>query len=474
MSSLADRPELVGFFSYSRDDDEGSRGALSALRDAIQNELSAQLGRTRQNFRLWQDHAAIAPGTLWESEIAAAVAQSAFFIPMITPRVILSSHCRLEFESFLAREKALGRADLVFPMLYVSVPALEDEAQWRNDPMLSIIGARQWVDWRKYRHLDVNATAVREAVETFCSQIAKALRTPLPPPVAPAVQIVAADTVEEAAAQRRAEEERIAEQAAQQQAQADARRAREIEEARRKAEAERLAREAETKQRAEAEVRRAREAEEARRKADDERRDGTAVTGPSSAAAPVLFLVWALVAPIALQALRESGVFPTTGGNASYGVVLGILAALIPTIAIGFGGWRFARAGGRRIAVACAVTFVGFLAVPPATVMVAKLVSPDNAIFRSNLYALIVLFANAASGSVMMFAAAGISPFFRNGKIWAMFLLMWVGASELSFMLQKGIGLGSSPSLLLFAATRAVAYAVLGYWLHRAGAERRD
>jgi hypothetical protein len=39
MSSLADLPELVGFFSYSREDDEDSRDALSAFRERIQREL---------------------------------------------------------------------------------------------------------------------------------------------------------------------------------------------------------------------------------------------------------------------------------------------------------------------------------------------------------------------------------------------------------------------------------------------------
>ena len=68
MSSLADFPELVGFFSYSREDDEDSNGALSALRDRIQRELRGQLGRSFKSFRLWQDKEAIAPGKLWESE----------------------------------------------------------------------------------------------------------------------------------------------------------------------------------------------------------------------------------------------------------------------------------------------------------------------------------------------------------------------------------------------------------------------
>jgi hypothetical protein len=56
MSSLADLPDLVGFFSYSRKDDEDSEGALSKLRARIQRELRLQLGRS---LRLWQDAAAI-------------------------------------------------------------------------------------------------------------------------------------------------------------------------------------------------------------------------------------------------------------------------------------------------------------------------------------------------------------------------------------------------------------------------------
>ena len=86
MPSLADLPELIGFFSYSREDDQGSRGGLSDLRDAIQVELSAQLGRSQTDFRIWQDKAAISLGTLWENEIQQGIRQSVFFIPIITPR----------------------------------------------------------------------------------------------------------------------------------------------------------------------------------------------------------------------------------------------------------------------------------------------------------------------------------------------------------------------------------------------------
>ena len=173
MASLAQLPELVGFFSYSREDDEAFRRSLSALRDAIQRYLSAQLGRTKRNFRLWQDQEAIAPGKDWEAEITMAVEEAVFFIPIVTPRAVASKHCKFEFELFLARERALGRDDLVFPIHYILVPALLEEAERRDDPVLSIVAKRQYVDWRAYRSVSVNAPAFRKAIDRFCGKIAE-------------------------------------------------------------------------------------------------------------------------------------------------------------------------------------------------------------------------------------------------------------------------------------------------------------
>jgi hypothetical protein len=200
MSSLADLSDLVGFFSYSREDDHGSRGALSALRDAIQSELSAQLGRSHTDFRVWQDKAAIPLGTLWENQISDAINQSAFFVPIVTPRAMRSQHCTFEFESFLAREKELGRDDLVFPILYIPVPALEDEKLWRQDPVLKIVGTRQYLDWRDLRHLEHNSPEVRQKIERFCRNISSALRKPW-------VSLEERRREAEAEARQRAEEE---------------------------------------------------------------------------------------------------------------------------------------------------------------------------------------------------------------------------------------------------------------------------
>jgi MFS family permease len=175
MSSLAELNELVGFFSYSRRDDERAGGALSALRKRIHDELGLQLGR---DLRLWQDTAAIPLGTLWSDEINRAIAESVFFIPIVTPAAVGSEHCRFEFDSFLSREKALGRQNLVFPLVYIRVPGLEDKQQREASSVLQIIGARQHVDWQKYRFHDLNSQEVAQQIEMFCSNIVDALRQP--------------------------------------------------------------------------------------------------------------------------------------------------------------------------------------------------------------------------------------------------------------------------------------------------------
>jgi flagellar biosynthesis GTPase FlhF len=196
MPSLADLPDLTGFFSYSRRDDEHSQGSLSRLRAQIYNELRLQLGF---NFKLWQDTEAIAEGTEWEDEIKRAISESVFFIPIVTPSSVTSKHCRLEFQAFLDREEVLGRKNLVFPLLYVRVPALENEELWRQDSLLGIIGRRQYFDWQKFRHRSFTEGEIAERIAQFCQNIVESLHQPW---VSPAERRAA----EEADAKRAAEQ----------------------------------------------------------------------------------------------------------------------------------------------------------------------------------------------------------------------------------------------------------------------------
>jgi len=258
MASLADARDLVGFFSYSREDDEGSGGRLSKLRERIQEELRGQLGRTKRDFRLWQDKVAIAHGELWEDTIKKGISESLFFIPIITPTAVRSYHCKFEFDSFLAREKELGRSNLVFPILYIPVPALADDG-WRQDPLLEIIGSRQYEQWQNLRHLDPSSTEVALRVEKFCENICKALQQPWLSP----------QERQEAEARQRAEEDRRREEKLQEEARRVAEEERQREEKRRE-EARRVA---EEKRRGEEKIQ-----EEARQRAEAERRREEAET----------------------------------------------------------------------------------------------------------------------------------------------------------------------------------------------------
>jgi TIR domain-containing protein len=263
MSSLADLPDLIGFFSYSREDDADSFGALSALRTRVQGELRGQLGRTAKTFRLWQDKEAIPSGSLWESEIKNAVGQSVFFIPIITPTVVASPYCRVELELFLAREAELGRDDLVFPILYIDVPSLEDGARRQNDPVLSLIGRRQYVDWREFRYLDVASTEVRREVGRFCTHIRDALRHPWISPEERKQQ-------EQEVVRQQAEQRRRAQAEVDRRAEADARQRAADEERRRAAEAQ-AQQKADAQQKAAAETKRRLEEERRRSEAEEER-----------------------------------------------------------------------------------------------------------------------------------------------------------------------------------------------------------
>ena len=96
---------------------------------------------------------------------------SAFFIPIVTPHAIASKYCKFEFNAFLAREAELRRNDRVFPILYIPAPALEDEAQRRQDDVLKIIHVRQYANWPDIWLDDVASPEVGRQTARFCKDI---------------------------------------------------------------------------------------------------------------------------------------------------------------------------------------------------------------------------------------------------------------------------------------------------------------
>ena len=165
----------TGFWSYTGTDDTASRGRLSRLRLLLADELQAKIGR-EPRVQIFQDVAAIPYGANWEKEIRRALDQSSFLIPIITPAFLHSEWCCREVTHFRARQAALGRDDLVFPVHYLDVGAFETVRRHEcHDPgVLDHLRTHQWVDFRRLRLLPAEtdvlvAQKLDEVADAICA-----------------------------------------------------------------------------------------------------------------------------------------------------------------------------------------------------------------------------------------------------------------------------------------------------------------
>ena len=83
MTTGGKRLQPIGFLSYARQDDERSGRQLFELRRLLSDELQVLYGR--QEIKIFQDVAAIPPGAKWRQMITEAIANSTFFVPILTP-----------------------------------------------------------------------------------------------------------------------------------------------------------------------------------------------------------------------------------------------------------------------------------------------------------------------------------------------------------------------------------------------------
>ncbi|HEY0326586.1 MAG TPA: toll/interleukin-1 receptor domain-containing protein [Allosphingosinicella sp.] len=200
------RLKPVGFWSYSRQDDELSFGKLSNLRKLLMAEVQQQYGKER--VQIFQDAAAIVHGAEWEREIRASLGDATFFIPIITPNFIQSEWCSREVSIFLEREQDLYRdhPDLprrgrILPILLIDVTGVEP-----HDPaVLAALEARQWFDYSRYRLRSLQDEQVQQALSEFAGSIRDLLQLKSSP--APSHEERDRASAAQAGASARAEEE---------------------------------------------------------------------------------------------------------------------------------------------------------------------------------------------------------------------------------------------------------------------------
>jgi hypothetical protein len=166
----------IGFWSYSRQDDEHSGGRLSQLRARLSSELQINYGRDR--VQIFQDSSAIPYGAEWDDVIRDALGRSTFFIPILTPNFIQSEFCLHEVEVFLEREQALHAAHpelaghrRIFPILYIPITGKEA----RKPELVAELEQVQWLPFERLRHQDYDQPGVRQTVSEFAATICELL-----------------------------------------------------------------------------------------------------------------------------------------------------------------------------------------------------------------------------------------------------------------------------------------------------------
>jgi parallel beta-helix repeat protein len=170
----------AAFMSYVRFNDQHDDGQLSQFRERLATEVTAQTG---EEFVIFQDRNDIAWGQNWQQRINEALDTVTLLLVIITPSLFRSPACRAEVTRFLARERDLGRQDLILPVYYISARELDDLGLREADEMARVLASRQCADWRELRFEAFTSPVVRKAI----AQLATRMRdTFWQPPAAPA------------------------------------------------------------------------------------------------------------------------------------------------------------------------------------------------------------------------------------------------------------------------------------------------
>ena len=162
----------VAFLSYVHFDDDHNHGRITTLRERLEGEIETLYGRP---VRILQDRTGIGWGEPWERWIEDGLDTVAFLIPVVTPKYFQSDYCRAEFEHFRARERELGREDLILPIYFADTDEVTDEAVRATDPIAVELNRRQYVDCRDLRHESLTSAEAGRRLEGMARRIKDAL-----------------------------------------------------------------------------------------------------------------------------------------------------------------------------------------------------------------------------------------------------------------------------------------------------------
>lgn len=167
--------EPIGFWSYTRLDDEHSGQSLSLLRKHLSSELQQRVGRRK--VTIFQDTEAIPFGSDWQNQIDAWLGAASFFIPIITPSFLQSEGCSYEVNKFRRRAATLGWDGVIFPLYYNDADEFADVRRGDlHDPAVrDFLWQRQIFNFRDLRLRNPDGEDVRHRIAGLAQAIYLAL-----------------------------------------------------------------------------------------------------------------------------------------------------------------------------------------------------------------------------------------------------------------------------------------------------------
>ena len=172
----------IAFLSYVSFDDEHESGCLNQFRERLTGEIDMQTG---QRFPILYDRRSPAWIRAWQARVEEADDPEVFLIAIITPRYFQDTHCRSDLQTFLRRERRLGRNDLIHPIYYVRCPQLDGDARTSRDDLARAIVTHEYTDWRELRFEPADSPDVGRALEALAVQIRDALAHSRASPLSP-------------------------------------------------------------------------------------------------------------------------------------------------------------------------------------------------------------------------------------------------------------------------------------------------
>lgn len=132
--------ELRAFWSYAHADNTRDGGRVLALADLVAAEYALLAG---EELEIFSDRE-LQWGENWRDAIDEALAQSIFFVPVLSPTYFTREECREELLGFASRASSLGVSELILPIYYLPIPDFSPNS---TDEAVALAASFQYEDW---------------------------------------------------------------------------------------------------------------------------------------------------------------------------------------------------------------------------------------------------------------------------------------------------------------------------------------